>query len=71
MIRDGLKHSKRKRLFSISVHRECHRTAEGQRLTRERIVVSSHKDGRQLRVEIQQGVLSLFIQSLVRLKGFH
>ena len=49
MIRDGLKHSKRKRLFSISVHKACHRTAEGQRLTRERIVVSSHKDGRQSR----------------------
>lgn len=71
MIRDGLKHSKRKRLFSISVHKACHRTAEGQRLTRERIVVSSHKDGRQLGAEMHQGVLLLFIQSLVRLKGIH
>ena len=71
MIRDGLEHTKHKRLFSISVHNACHRTAEGQRLTRERIVVSSHKDGRQLGAEMHRGVLSLFIQSLVRLKGFH
>ena len=43
MIRDGLKHSKRKRHFSISVHRECHRTAEGWSPTRDREVATSRK----------------------------
>ena len=43
MIRDGLKHSKRKRLFSISVHRECHKTAEGWSPTRDSEVATSRK----------------------------
>jgi len=43
MIRDGLEQSKRKTLFSISVHRECHRTAEGRSPTRERMVATSRK----------------------------
>ena len=49
MIRDELEHTKRKRLFSISVHRECLWTVEGPRPTRERMVATSHKDSRQLR----------------------
>ena len=43
MIRDGLKHSKRKRLFSISVHEECHKTAEGRSPTRDSEVATSRK----------------------------
>lgn len=71
MIRDGLEHSKRKRHFSISVHRECLWTVEGRRPTRERMVATSRKTVDNRGVEIQQGVLLLFIQSLVRLKGIH
>ena len=49
MLRDGLKHSKRKRHFSISVHRECHRTAEGWSPTRDREVATSRKTVDELR----------------------
>ena len=43
MIRDELEHTKRKRLFSISVHEECHKTAEGRSPTRDSEVATSRK----------------------------